>query len=64
MQEMYLTPALVLLIGAVAISIFVALCFRRFGGIRLDDASDTDRRAAPINLAKGESPRILQEMVS
>ena len=45
MQEMYVTPAFVLLIGAAAAALFVVLCFRRFGSYRLDDT------ASPRSLA-------------
>jgi AAHS family 4-hydroxybenzoate transporter-like MFS transporter len=36
-QELYLVPALVLLVGAVASGILLAQCVRRFGGYRLNE---------------------------
>ena len=36
-RDVFLAPAMSLVLGAVAAGIFVVLCFRRFGGYRLDE---------------------------
>jgi AAHS family 4-hydroxybenzoate transporter-like MFS transporter len=38
-QQLYLAPAFALVVGALACCLLVFLCFRRFGGYRLDDVA-------------------------
>jgi MFS transporter, AAHS family, 4-hydroxybenzoate transporter len=49
-QQIYLAPAISLVIGAVAILLFVIFCRRRFGNFRLDDASAAEKNAAGLAL--------------
>jgi len=51
---MYLAPAISLLIGAVAILLFVISCRHRFGNFRLDDVSGAEKEAEGIALPSGK----------
>ena len=39
LQELFLAPASALLVGAIAASLLAILCYKRFGGFRLDEQS-------------------------
>ena len=53
MQEMYLAPALMLLVGAVAAALVVIFCHKRFRSFRLDDSKSlavAEARGAPAEV--------------
>lgn len=51
-QELYLVPAVALVVGAVAAGVLVLLCVRRFGGYRVDEAAAADAAdlSDPLNV--------------